>query len=67
MYQLTKRREMDELTLDTILKYACPARELDDGFNEYYIDTHCVRFTIEARSTRGSDKYEIRSAKMRSI
>lgn len=38
--------------MEQILSHACPSHHLDDDYWQYTIDTHCVRFTIEAKAGR---------------
>lgn len=61
-----------ENLMNLIIAHACPSRELEDGWREYRIETHCVAFVIEAiwtnprveGNTVHDFKYEVRSVKI---
>lgn len=47
-----------KLDIHYLLHNSCPAIVLDDGFNVYKIETHCMTFTVRARHI-GRGKYQI--------
>lgn len=53
---------MDILTIGTLLAHSC-SNPVDDEYDEYVIDLHCVRFTVVAKLL-GKEQYVIRSWKV---
>lgn len=41
------------MTMDYLLSHACPAADPDEnGWTQYWIETHCVGFWISARKVK---------------
>lgn len=54
---------MEDQFLKDLLDHACPMNVLHEGANyvlaEYYIETHCVGFTVTAYKSRTHDLWYV--------